>query len=103
MQSEKSKSHYFRHPFNKICNNFYTDSSVPGLILLMCHGLIVEWLEQPGISNLAVDVQDFHGIHIPRINPEGSYITVWFLFFKRPPIASMFRQGMSATIGIRKR
>jgi hypothetical protein len=34
----------------------------------MRHGFIVDRLEQPGFFNLAVDVQDFYRIHIPRIN-----------------------------------
>lgn len=58
----------------------------------MRHGLIVDWREYPGIFNLTVYVQDFHGIHIPRINAEVSCTTVWHLFFKWPPIASTLRQ-----------
>lgn len=59
-------------------------------------GFILEWLEQPGIFNLAVDVQDFHGIHIPGINAELGCTPVWLLFFQWPPIASTFRQIISA-------
>jgi hypothetical protein len=89
-------SDFRTHPFNQICNNFYTNNSVVGLILLMRRGCIVDGLEQPGIVNLAVDVQDFHGIHIPRINAEVGCTTVWILFFKWPPIAPTFRQRISA-------
>lgn len=79
----------------QFCYNFYTNgsSSVLGLVLLMCQRFILEWLEQPGVSNLAVNVQDFHRIHIPRINAEGSYTTVWLLFFQGPPIASTSKQS----------
>lgn len=62
----------------------------------MRHGFIFEWLEQPGVFNFAVDVEDFHGIHIPRINAEVSCTTVWLLFFNWPPIASTLRQRISA-------
>lgn len=62
----------------------------------MRHGFIIDWLEQPGVLNLAVDMQDFHRIHIPRINAEVSCTTVWLLFFKWPPIASTFRAKISA-------
>jgi hypothetical protein len=58
----------------------------------MRHSFIVDWLEHPGSLNLAVDVQDFHGIHIPCIKAEVSCTTVWRFFFKWPPIASKFRQ-----------
>jgi hypothetical protein len=42
----------------------------------MRHGFIVDWREYPGSLNLAIDVQDFHGIHIPRINANFSCTTV---------------------------
>lgn len=64
----------------------------------MRHGFIIEWLEQHGFFNPAVDVQDLHGIHIPRINTEINCTAVWLLFFKWPPIASTFRQGISANL-----
>ena len=62
----------------------------------MRHGLIVNRLKQPGIVNPAVDVQNFHRIHIPRIDAEVCCTTVRLLFFKRPMIASNFRQGILA-------
>lgn len=94
------RSRHFRHRFHRssysIFDNFYMNSSVLGLILLMRQGSILKWLEQPGIFNLTVNVQDFHGIHIPCINAEFSYTTVWLLFFQWPPIASTFRQRILA-------
>lgn len=36
----------------------------------MRRGLIVDWREQPGSFNLAVDMIDLQGIHVPRINAE---------------------------------
>ena len=36
----------------------------------MRRGLIVDWLEQPGSLNLAVDMIDLQGIHVPRIKAE---------------------------------
>lgn len=59
-------------------------------------GFIVDWLEQPGFFDLAVNMQDFHRIHIPRINAEVGCITVRLLLFKWPPVASTFRQRILA-------
>jgi hypothetical protein len=62
----------------------------------MRHGLIFEWLKQPSSFNLAVDVKDFQGIHIPRINTEDSRTAIWLLFFKWPPITPTSRKIISA-------
>lgn len=66
-------------------------ASVIGLVLLVRHGFIVDWREYPGILNLAVDVQEFHRIYIPRIYAELSCTTVCILQFKWPPIASRLK------------
>lgn len=67
------------------------DSSVIGFILLMCSGFILQWLEQPRIVNLAVDMHDLHRIHVSRIQPELSCTSIGINFLLWPPIASMCR------------
>lgn len=73
-----------------------SSQSVSGPILFMRPGFIVDWLEYIGVVNLAGDVEEFHGVHIPRIDAKIGCITVWRLFVKWPPIASAFRQRTSA-------
>lgn len=65
------------------------NNSVLGLIIRMRRAFIIDWRQDPGSFNLAVDVEEFHGIHIPRIQAEFRCRSVWRLFFTWPPIASM--------------
>jgi hypothetical protein len=71
--------------------NKITRNSILGLILPMRHGPVVDWCQYPGPFDLAIDEQQFHGIHVPRIHPDKSTTPVWVLFFKRPPIASEYK------------
>lgn len=49
---------------------------------------VFDGLEDPRPLNLAVDVQDFHRVHIPRVDADVSSGPICLLLFKWPPTAA---------------